>query len=73
MSIEPKQTFKITITCHQQDNFLTSQRKIAGLVFSNTWWNALKYYLSTHLASEGLLITKLDVVEIEPTNLGENK
>jgi len=73
MSIEPKQTFKITITCYQQDNFLTSQRKIAGLVFSNTWWNALKYYLSTHLASEGLLITKLDVVEIEPTNLGENK
>jgi len=73
MSIEPKQTFKITIICHQQDNFLTSQRKIAGLVFSNTWWNALKYYLSTHLASEGLFITKLDVVEIEPTNLGENK
>ena len=55
--------YKITILCTTQPPF-AHPRMVAGTLLSPTWWNTLKYWLTSRLAPEGLVISNVEVEEV---------
>ncbi|CAB4170153.1 hypothetical protein UFOVP907_59 [uncultured Caudovirales phage] len=55
--------YKVTMLCTTQPPF-AHPRMIAGTVHSPAWWNTFKYWLTTRLAPEGLVIKSIDIEEI---------
>ena len=55
-------TYKVTLTCESK-SATGGNKGIVGIPLSEAWWNVFKYWITTRLGYEGLLVTKIDVVE----------